>query len=227
MMKVFIYWNRIDQDSKKIYKFLGSDSFRHILEESNEVVFFEPYLSFSLTQERLNQISHSDIIIFFTHGEEDAILKSKYIQINRKKSFSFIDFDNASLLSGKKVIAICCASAKSLGQYCVTDQINSTFYVGFQDDIFYDDGSHEDVRGLVYDAYSDAFEKSILYSLSSKCTAQEFVQFLQKKINDMITYKILNETNDHTLGSLSSITFHRKSAQSLVALGKIASPIFS
>lgn len=102
MMKIFIYWNRIDQDSKKIYKFLRSESFRHVLEESNDVVFFEPVLSFSLTQERLDQISQSDIIMFFTHGDEDAILKSKYIQTNRKKDFSFIDFDNASLLSGKK-----------------------------------------------------------------------------------------------------------------------------
>lgn len=112
-MKIFIYWNRIDKDSKKIYKFLSDDSFRHTLEENSDVVFFDPYLSFSLTQERLDQITHSDIILFFTHGEEDAILKSKYIQNNRKKDFSFIDVDNASLLSGKKVIAICCASAKS------------------------------------------------------------------------------------------------------------------
>ena len=226
-MKIFIYWNRIDKDSKKIYKFLSDDSFRHTLEENSDVVFFDPYLSFSLTQERLDQITHSDIILFFTHGEEDAILKSKYIQNSRKKDYSFIDVDNASLLSGKKVIAICCASAKSLGQYCVADPINSVFYIGFQDDIFYDDGSHENVRSLVYDAYSNAFSESILYSLSSKCTAQDFVQCLQKKINDMITRKILTETSDHTLGSLSSISFHKKSAQSLVALGNTASPVFS
>lgn len=106
-------------------------------------------------------------------------------------------------------------------------QINSTFYIGFEDGIFYDDDSHKNVRGLVYDAYSGAFEKSILYSLSSKCTAQKFVQILQKEINDMITHKILNETDNRTLGSLSSITFHRKSAQSLVALGNTDSPIFS
>lgn len=226
-MKIYIYWNKIDKDSKKIYKFLGSDTFRQIIKENNDVVFFDPFLSFSLDQRRLDQITMSDVIMFFTHGEEDAILKSKYIQSHAKKNYSFIDFDNASLLAGKKVIAICCASAKSLGKYCVADKINSTFYIGFQDDIFYDDGSHENVRGLIYNAYSSAFERSILYSLRSKCSAQEFVLILQKSINDMLTDKILKETNDHKLGSLSSITFHHKSAQSLVALGNATSPIFA
>lgn len=226
-MKIYIYWNRIDRDSKKIYKFLGSDIFRKAIEENNDVVFFDPYRPFSLDQQRRDQITMSDVIMFFTHGEEDAILKSKYIQDYLKKQFSFIDLENASLLAEKKVIAICCASARSLGKYCVEDKINSTFYIGFQEDIFYDDGSHENVRGLVYDAYSSAFERSILYSLRSKCSAQEFVLNLQKSINDMITGKILEEKNDHTLGSLSSITFHHKSAQSLVALGNATSPIFA
>lgn len=225
-MKIFIYWNKIDNDSKKIYKFLKNDTFRQSLEKDNDVVFFEPFCSFLLTQERINQIAMSDIIIFFTHGEDDAILKSKYKQPNQKKNFSFIDFDNASLLSGKKVIAICCASAKSLGEYCVADEVKSIFYIGFKDDILYDDGSHENVRGLVYDAYSNAFETSILHSLSSKCTAQEFVRTLQKEINDMITNKIL-EAKNRTLGSFSSITFHRQSARSLVALGNTTSPVFA
>lgn len=85
-MKIFIYWNKIDNDSKKIYKFLKNDTFRQSLGKDNDVVFFEPFCSFLLTQERINQIAMSDIIIFFTHGEDDAILKSKYKQPNQKKT---------------------------------------------------------------------------------------------------------------------------------------------
>ena len=225
-MKIFIYWNRIDNDSKKIYKFLKKDSFREELESKNEVYYHEPYISFQIDKSILEKIASSDVVMFFTHGEEDAILKSKYIQQDQKKNFSFIDFENASILAKKKVIAICCDSAKVLGRYCVDTDIKSDFYIGFQDGIIYDDGAHKNVRGLIYDSYSDAFEKTILLSLHSKCNAQQFVQYLIKSINDMMTNKILNETDDRTLGSLGTITFHRQSAASLIALGNVCSPVF-
>lgn len=226
-MKIFIYWNRIDRDSKKIYKFLKNDSFRKELGMGNEVYYYAPYTSFNINQCILEEIASSDVVMFFTHGEEDAILKSKYIHQEQKKNFSFINFENAGILAEKKVIAICCDSAKTLGVYCVSPEVRCDFYIGFQDGIMYDDdGSHINIRGLIYDSYSEAFEKTILLSLHFKYNAQQFVQNLVRNINNMMTNKILNETDDRTLGSLGTITFHRKSAASLVALGNVYSNVF-
>ncbi len=226
-MNIFLYWNRIDNDSKKIYKFLGDTGFRETISKCHSLTIIEPYASFKLTEELKYQISQSDLILFFTHGEEDAILKCLYIYPTTKKQFSFIDSDNASILSDKRVIAICCSSAKELGQLCVDTSIHSKFYIGFQEPITYDDGSHELVRGLIYASYSDAFKESLLYALTTNCTAQEFVLKLQKSISDMLIGKILSEPNDHVLGALSTVRFHHTSAASLVVLGDATLPVFA
>ena len=60
-MKIFIYWNRIDNDSKKIYKFLKKDSFREELESKNEVYYHEPYISFQIDKSILEKIASSDV----------------------------------------------------------------------------------------------------------------------------------------------------------------------
>lgn len=226
-MNIFLYWNRIDNDSKKIYKFLRDKDFIDAVSQSHSLTMREPFLLFELTEEIQNQIAESDLVLFFTHGEEDAILKCQYKFSTMKKRCSFINFDNASLLSDKRVIAICCSSAKELGQLCIGASIHSKFYIGFQEPITYDDGAHEQVRGLIYNAYSDAFREALLYALTSSCTAQQFVLILKKNINDMLTRQVLNETNDRVLGSLATVQFHRTSAASLVALGDVSLPVFS
>ena len=46
-MKIFIYWNRIDNDSRKIYKFLEDREFLQRLNENNRnVCLLKPYSSF-------------------------------------------------------------------------------------------------------------------------------------------------------------------------------------
>ena len=139
-MKIFLFWNRIDNDSKKIYKFLEDQHLQETIEQTHSLVIHKPYAKFQITEEMKTQIAESDLVLFFTHGDDDAILKCLYIQPSMKKQFSFIDSDNAQLLSDKKVIAICCSSAKELGPLCVDSPICSKFYVGFQEPITYDDG---------------------------------------------------------------------------------------
>ena len=226
-MNIFLYWNRIDKDSKKIYKFLEDKDFRDTISQNHSLSIMEPYVSFDLTEGIQDQIAQCDLALFFTHGEEDAILKCLYIHPPMKKRFSFINSDNASILSDKRVIAICCSSAKELGQLCVDTPIHSKFYVGFLDPITYDDGAHEQVRGLIYSAYSNAFKEALLYALTTNCTAQQFVLMLKKNISDMLTQKILSEPNNRHLGSLATVRFHNVSAESLVALGDAALPVFA
>ena len=225
-MKIFLFWNRIDNDSKKIYKFLEDQSFQEEIEKTHSLIIHKPYAKFQITEEMKTQILESDLVLFFTHGEEDVILKSLYKQTQMKKQFSFIDSDNAQLLSDKKVIAICCSSAKELGPLCVAFPIQSKFYIGFQEPITYDDGNHERARGVIYTSYSDAFKEALLYALTTNCTAQEFVLKLQKSISDMLIRKILSETDNHVLGSLATVRFHHTSAASLVALGDATLPVF-
>lgn len=226
-MNIFLYWNKIDSDSKKIYKFIKDPEFRNALQSNNNVCFCEPFSrAFKVDQVILKEIEKSDLVMFFTHGEEDTILKATYNFDEEKKIFSFVDTENDRILSQKRVIAICCDSAKVLGTHCVSDAVKSIFYIGFTDSIIYDDPEHTNVKSLVYDSYSNAFKESFMYSMSSKCTAFEFARFLRKSINDMITRKILCETDDRTLNLLSTITFHRQSANSLTALGNIDAIVF-
>ena len=226
-MKIFLFWNRIDSDSKKIYSFLEDQCFQEEIAKTHSLILHKPYAKFQISEEMKAQILESDLVLFFTHGEEDVILKSRYKQTQMKKQFSFIDSDNAQLLSDKKVIAICCSSAKELGQLCVDSSIHSKFYIGFQEPITYDDGDHKRVRGLIYTSYSDAFKEALLYALTTNCTAQEFVLKLQKSISDMLIRKILSETDNHVLGSLATVRFHHTSAASLVALGDATLPVFT
>lgn len=226
-MKIFLFWNRIDNDSRRIYKFLENQSFLEEIEKTHTLIIHKPYAKFQITEEMKTQILESDLVLFFTHGEEDVILKSLYKQTQMKKQFSFIDSSNAQLLSNKKVIAICCSSAKELGPLCVALPIPSKFYIGFQEPITYDDGNHARVRGLIYTSYSDAFKEALLYALTTNCTAQEFVLILQKSISDMLIRKILSENDNHVLGSLATVRFHHTSAASLVALGDATLPVFA
>ena len=219
-MNIFLYWNRIDNDSKSIYKFLKDQDFRDAISQNHSLTILEPYSRFSLTQTIQDQIAQSDLALFFTHGEEDVILKSK-------NQCSFIDSKNAQLLSNKRVIAICCSSAKQLGPLCVDSPVYSKFYVGFKEPITYDDGAHKRIRGLIYTSYSEAFKDALLYALTTNCTAQEFVLILRKSISDMLIKTVLSETDNRTLGSIATVRFHHTSAASLVALGNAALPVFA
>jgi hypothetical protein len=59
----------------------------------------------------------------------------------------------------------------------------------------------------------------------NKWNAEKFTLLLRKYIIDMLTKEIL-ESTDRKLGSVSSISFHRKTADSLIALGDTKQLIF-
>lgn len=224
-MNIFLYWNYKDQDSKKIYQFLNNTSFRASLEASHNVVFHREFHDFPLDDRLLNEIADSDLVLFFTHGDDDAILKFRYNDESVKKRFTFVDLENASVLKNKKVLAFCCRSANILGRYCVDKDIESKFFVGFSDDLIYSENFSVDFKNIVYKTYSNAFEKTLIDACNKNWSADKFVLMLRKNILDLLTKEIL-ASQDRKLGSFSGVSFHTRTANSLVALGHSAQLIF-
>ncbi|MCI9442005.1 MAG: hypothetical protein HFH15_12390 [Ruminococcus sp.] len=176
-MNIFIYWNYKDNDSKKIYQFLNQSTFFELLEEGNNVIFHKEHQDFIIDNLMHNEIRNSDIILFFTHGDDDSILKFRYKDELPKERFIFLDFENAELLRGKRVIAICCRSANQLGEYCVGEKVQSEFFVGFQDDLIYDEGFSNEFKRIVFKTYSSAFERAFINAYNKKWPAEGFVLF--------------------------------------------------
>ena len=164
--------------------------------------------------------------MFFTHGEEDAILKFQYTERLLKKRYVFIDCENAGLLKNKNVIAICCDSAKILGQYSV-NECKSKFYIGFYNAIEYSDGNANPYfLNIMYAAYSDAFFEALTLAHTNKWTANKFVFRLKRMIENKITVAILQADNKK-LGSVSQFNFYINSVNSLVCLGDGNQAIYS
>ena len=47
-MKIFLYWNYKDQDSKKIYQFLKNNSFINFLSNCHNVIFYKEFRDFEV-----------------------------------------------------------------------------------------------------------------------------------------------------------------------------------
>lgn len=224
-MKIFIYWNYKDNDSKKIYQFLKNSTFVEKLKEENTVTIKKMFSNFILDEDIINAVAESDVIMFFTHGEEDSILKFRYKNEDVKDQFTFINTDNAGILKGKKVLAFCCSSATILGEHCCSEAVKSKFYIGFKKDIIYGEGVQNEFRSIMYSSYSEAFEKALLKAYQEQWTADNFVQMLRIFISQMLTKKILS-SSDRRLGSFSSASRHLETANSLVALGESTELVF-
>lgn len=225
-MKIFIYWNYKDNDSKKIYQFIKQSTFIENLKKEHEVVVYRKFQDFELDITLMKDLQESDVVLFFTHGEKDSVLKFRYNNELLKDRFTFINLENANILGGKKILAFCCRSAGELGKYCVEPDVNCIFYIGFIDDLIYSDQFSENFKNTVYKTYSSAFEKTLQDCYKYKWSASQFVSMLRKNIVDMQTAEILL-SKDRRLGSFASITFHRKTADSLVVLGKSQELVFA
>lgn len=224
-MNIFLYWNYKDNDSKRIYSFLNDSEFVNKIQQDENLKFYKKCYSFEVDEDIKKEIADSELVLFFTHGDNDSILKFRYNDEIVKKRFVFIDKSNASMLKHKKVISICCNSARELGKLCVSDEVQSKFYIGFLDDITYDEGFTGTFKSIVYQTYSNAFHKALYGAYNGKWNAEKFCNILRKNIIDMLTKEIL-ESDDRALGSITQPIFHRKTAKSLVVLGDSSILIF-
>lgn len=230
-MKVFIYWNKRDGDSKKIYNFLKNGSWINALEKKHSVAKAFLYDSFDVSTKKiigyngiemtlLEAMQQSDILFFFTHGDNDRILKSKYNNPSAFQAFTFMDCENASMASYKAIISICCSSAKVLGQHCVNNE-GVPYYIGFEEPIVYDESSCPNVklRATMFKAFSAGFNRGFEEALNGNYTAEKIVRRLKLYISQAITQGILSSC-DRSLSKYSAgMQFYTNGIDSLICIG--------
>ena len=222
---LFIYWDYADNDSKKIYKFLHvkNSQFIEELKAGREVCLHKRHDIFDASDGLYQDIDACQVLLFFTHGENDAILKRRYGDNDAKTRFSLIDLNNVEILSGKKVVSICCSSAKTLGLESI--RRGCRVFVGFEKDIIYSTGK-KGLNPIVYSAYNDAFEQAIKDAVERNLTASEFVKSLRLALTKNITAKVLNAPGPAPY-SLSEQIAYLDGINSIVALGESNEPLFA
>lgn len=224
MNKVYAYWNRKDNDCTKIFHFLSKNDKHSIIEEFNKesALEIQPIYSYYSNDSKIaEKIKSNDVVIFLTHGTEDTILKFRNNPERDIMEYILIDSNNAELLKDKIVLAFCCSSAKCLGRYCVSEKVGCKAFIGFENDIVYDNGKAEKSRHLIYESYKIAFKKSLLYALRKKCTVMEFQiklqQFMRKE-----SMRVIFESKNNSLNTMYSGTI-----SSVIALGNLDTVMFT
>lgn len=222
-MNIYIYWNTNDNDCKKIFHFMSKDdkySIVEYLEQKNVLKIQRIWQPFNDKSKVLRDIRENDLIIFFTHGARDSILKYRNDSDKNFIDYVLLDKDDAYILKNKVVLAFCCSSAKELGRYCVTPEIGCKAFVGFEHSIVYDNGKAKKSRHLIYESYKKAFMKSLKYAVDSKCNVSEYVIRLTQLLRQE-SAKAIFESGNHTLHNMYSGTI-----DGLVALGDEHTKIF-
>lgn len=222
-MNIYIYWNSVNKDCKKIFHFMSpsdEDSIYSIIEEGNVVKLDRKFKRFKDKSFVMNNIGEADLIIFCTHGAENEILKYKNDPNRELEDITLIDSDNMEVLEDKIVLAFCCSSAKILGKKCVNGSHSCKTYLGFEKDIVYDDGRATRSRHLIYQSYKKAFRKSLEYAIITKCTVNEFrINLLQNMRWE--SAKVIFESQNHSLHNM-----YAGAIDGLVALGDIEHAMF-
>ena len=222
MMKVFVYWNRKDKDCKKIFHFMSDndqDSVISVLKSNSDFSIVHPWQFYSDRENIINIILQNDLIIFLTHGCDDSILKCRNNPVRSIDDYILLNKENAIVLKGKKVIALCCSSAKTLGRYCVSDEIGCNTYIGFESDIVYDNGKALKSRHVIYEAYKKAFKNAIDYLFVKKCTGEQFKTRLLIEMRKQAVNAVMN-ARDNSINSMYINTIG-----GLVALGDVSSKL--
>ena len=204
-MKIYVYWNRNDNDCTKIFHFMSPNdtySINDILNDSHDLKIERIYKPFDASKKAqiMNDIQESDLIIFLTHGTEDYVL---------------VDKTNVCVFKNKVVLAFCCSSAKKLGRLSISEKIGCKAFVGFERVIVYDNGRAKRSRHIIYESYKIAFMKSLKYAAKTNCSVEEYRIRLMQLLRREATRAIL-EAKDHTLNNMYSGTI-----VGLVALGNI------
>ena len=125
------------------------------------------------------------------------------------------------MLENKTILAFCCSSARVLGKQCVENVKRCKAFVGFENDIVYDNGKAEKSRHIIYVSYKKAFMKSLKYAVEKKCTAREFKVALLRNLRKEAAIAILESENN----SLNDI--YSSAIEGVVALGDVDEAIFA
>lgn len=192
-MKIVIYRNKYDKDIKKISRFVST-----LQEKINSSVNIE--IVSDVSKERTFQaLCDGDIVIIFSHGEDDKILYklSERSSLHNCDNNVLVDYSNISKFANKKIMVFACYTAKNLGDYAVkTAGLNT--YIGFEDSIDYTISDprveYSIITNFFYIAYSEVFEDLIVNAINKNLTPKKIQHFFSEKM----TKKIV-EYNPNTL----------------------------
>lgn len=222
-MKALIYWNYRDNDSGKMFRFLDSPLYKQLYQTEN-IEIRKEHNRFN-KDEYWEQAKDKEMLLFFTHGEEDAILKFRYRQDHIREEYVLATTEEIDHMAEKRIIAICCQSAKVLGKACVERNDPVVYYIGFEEDIEYSDKVTTALRPEIYRIYSDVFGCALYDAYKNRRTAGVFVKRLKKDLLDEFTKFVLCNAKKTNI-KLSDAVFHKNTVQSLVVLGNAEELLF-
>lgn len=220
-MNVYVYWDRKDLDCKKIYHCMSPNDDTSIISEleKNNQLFIErvttEYKDISWVEDKINK---SDVIIFCTHGTPEEILKYRG---KPDENVSLINEENLHILDGKIVLAFCCSSAAILGKKSICEPYSCVSFVGFDQDILYDNGSAEKSRHTIYLAYKTAFSRAIVYAAKTKCSVHRFRIILTQMLR-YASYEAVLNSRDQSIA-----TIYAGAIAGVVSYGEQEKAIFS
>ncbi len=200
-MNVCIYWNRKDLDCKKIYHCMSPNDDMSIiseLEKNNNLCIKRVTGGYKDNSWIEEKISNNDVIIFCTHGTADEILKYRG---KSGENVTLVSEKNLHILDGKIVLAFCCSSAACLGKKSVSKPYSCISFVGFTQDILYDNGKAKKSRHIIYQAYKAAFSRAILYAVKTKCSVRIFRIILTQMLRKSSYEAVLN-SDDQSIATI-------------------------
>ena len=221
-MELYVYWNTIDKDCKKIFHCLSPNDEETIIPIFDADCIDRKVKPFK-KDEVVRRIKDANTVIFCTHGGPDEIMKCRQREKKDCDNFILIDKNNIQLLKDKIVIALCCYSAKRLGPNSLVGADKCKAYIGFKTPIYYDDEERKKAgktRHVIYVAYKKAIKKTLIYAQKNNVDVKEFRERLDIYLQQELVGNIL-EQDDGSMNNKFMTTI-----EGLVALGDVNAKVF-
>ncbi len=184
-MKLIIYISR-NKNIKRIAKYikcakeeLSDDLEISIVENTNK-------------QADINEMMSADIIVILSHGGDELIYHSYTGGMN--KNDILIDINNVDIFENKKVIALCCYTARKLGPYAVSNK-DCISYLGFLNAInreLEDQKTPPAVVCFLSTVYGIAFKNTIIEAINNKLNFEQIRKYLKHEIQRLIIEKVMD-----------------------------------
>lgn len=217
-MQIYVYWNRTNNDCKKIFHFFSPSDALSIVEKLNEnnvADIGRITAKYKDAGKIYEKITNCDVAIFCTHGSKSEILKYRNDDKMDEGSYVLIDESNINILNDKVVLAFCCSSARILGKLSVEAPNKCRAYVGFEKDILYylrGKRNANQTKHVAFQAYKAAFSNALQYAIRTKCTVEKFrsklVYYLRRESFKAAMESCNNSLNDIFAGAIDNVVAH-------------------
>lgn len=165
-MSIGVYRNILNQEMKRFGKFGKKIVHNLNLKGIDIKLIFEPKLT-----RCIYELNNHETLILISHGSPDGIYHKYDKKLDNHQSL--VNSSNLHLLTGKKVIAISCATARELGKIACEDG-GCTSFLGFYNKIHFNkkNGKNPSIRYHMFisdcykDTFSEVLERAILHNWS-------------------------------------------------------------